>query len=114
MVSIDEHCKACLDEFGEEFRPFHELIDCYHNLQGRDSEGEFDYTGEWCVRHKEKIHTREFVEIIAEMYGDRATEAMILHLHQDFEGTEFENYIPSKDDYKQIGFWSRMQGFRRD
>lgn len=113
MSSIDEHCKACLERFGRDFRPLHILIDCYHNLKGKDLEGEFDYTGERGIRHKEKLHHIEFVAIIREMYGDEAAEALMLHLRQDFEGTEHENFPPSRDDYRSIGFWSRMQGLKR-
>ena len=111
MSSPDEHSKACLEEFGEEFRPFHKLIDCYFGVKGKDSKGEFDYKGARSFRHKEKLHTIEFVGIIHEMYGDRAAEALMLHLRQDFEGTEFENYPPSESDYCSIGFWKRARGF---
>lgn len=111
MSTTGEHCEQSMRTFGEEYGPFHELIDCYAGIKGRDSDGEFNYvddiTGARKYRHIEKLHNTWFIRIIREMYGDGPADALEQHVKQDFRNHEiFRNQVPEKGDMRI--FWRSL------
>lgn len=104
-MKIQEHCASSLKRFGKYYRPLHELLDWYCERRGIEHGEQYDYTGAKSYRHKEKLHHREFVGLIRDVYGNEMADAATLHIQQDFEGTRFEKMIPQKYDYK---YWGLM------
>lgn len=114
-MHIDDHCKASLERFGNDYREVHKWLDFFDCKKGRIRDREYDYTGANCIKHRQERHhvegIRECVEFFISVYGKDVAkeirEAAELHIFQDF------SFIPFKSDYKQIGFW-RDAGERFD
>ncbi len=112
-MEIQDHCKSSLERFGKDYRPFHELLDCYAGRKGKDSKGEFDYTNDIergiirKYRHKERLHNKTFTRIIREMYGDEAADALEQHILEDYKDhIIFCNEVPEEGDSRI--FWRSL------
>lgn len=72
MAHIDEHCRDCLRELGEEFREVHNYIDEFFPKLG--------------FRHRVMRHHKKGVEEVREKWGNRAAQAAEVHIRKDCYG----------------------------
>jgi hypothetical protein len=112
--SLENISKTYPDLFeSEEINPrvimadLHFWLDFYCGRKGKDREGDFDFTGHLCIRHRAKRHhfegILEIVDILTKEYGPRFSEI----IRQEAERHIYDDMgrILFADDYKQIGFW---------
>jgi hypothetical protein len=107
MPKTPEHCKACLDRFGRDFKEVHEWFDYYYGKKGIDEKGvPYDYSS--CTkRHRGKRHLDEGLEECVRLFGEEAREAATLHLLQDGEeypNPEYRGRVLSRNDFPMV-FW---------
>jgi len=55
-MNFKEHCEECRAKLGRPYGMVHIWLDAYDGKKGRDKDGEYDYTGINCIKHREKRH----------------------------------------------------------
>jgi len=106
-MEIPDHAASSERRFGHKYLYIHWYLDRYAGRKGRDLEGDYDFTESRKIRHRAKRHHIECVQRIREIFGEEAAEAAKQHILEDFANhPEYRHYLPSKDDYHNIGFWN--------
>ena len=72
MASLEEHCRDCRRELGEDFRHVHEWMDALFKVLG--------------PKHRSARHHTGGVEQVRKMWGDRAAQAAEIHIRCDCGG----------------------------
>ena len=127
-MKVEEHTAKSLENIKKKYPELYEknknnleimifqLHKWFDDFDNKKTE-EYDYTGINCMKHREQRHHVEGIEEARKIFGERygnefgkiIGEESGIHIWDDIG--KYLGEIPSRSDYKQIGFWKNLRGW---
>jgi len=94
-MTIEQHCKDCIEQLGESFEYVHQWLD------------EFMNHPQYKTRHRCVRHHLKGIEEVKKMWGEKAAMAAEIHIKADLksDGWTHSNIPYDEKDYKESGLW---------